>query len=236
MKSPNWPIEGIQAKKRSRIPAPKTFLAEEGPGRAFHHYRRHRVIFRQGRPADAAYYLQKGLVRLSVVVSREQKDKTILLFGAGDFLGEECIARNKLRRMATATAVTDCSALKIEKKQMLRLLREQPALSDFFVAFLLDRNRRIQEGLVDQLFSSSEKRLARTLLLLARLGAPSPGEEGRREVVIPHVTQRMLAEMIGATRQRVNYLLNRFRTLGFIDCDGGLKVHRPSLSAIVTDY
>ncbi len=155
MKSPKRAMERIQAKKRSKVLGPKAFLAEEGPGRALHRYRRNQVIFRQGQPADAVYYLQKGVVRLSIAVSRQQKDASILLFGMGDFLGEECVARDKPRRMATATAVTDCSVLRIEKKEMLRALREEAALSDVFVSFLLTRNRRIQEDLVDQLFNSS---------------------------------------------------------------------------------
>lgn len=235
MKSPKGAVEGLQAKKRPRVLVPKAFLAEEGPGRTIHKYRRNQVIFRHGKPADAVYYLQKGIVRLSVAVSREQKDATILFFGVGDFLGEECVAHDKARRVATATAITDCSVLKIEKNEMLRVLQAEPAFSDAFVSFLLTRNCRIQEDLGHQLFSSSEKRLARTLLLLARLAAPGFGEEGQSEVLIAHVSQQMLAEMIGVTRQRVNYLMNRFRRIGCVNYDGGLKVHSSLLGAIVSD-
>lgn len=236
MKSSRLATKRIQARKHDAAFDPKTFLAEEGPGRTIHQYQKNEVIFRQRTRADAVYYVRRGRVRLSMVVSRHRKEATIAMFGMGDFLGVGCIADDQPRRMATATALTDCSVLRIEKNEMRRVLHKERAFSDLFVSYLLARNRRTQEDLVDQLFSSSEKRLARTLLLLAQLHSPGFGKEGRSEVVVvPRVSQQTLAEMIGATRQRVNFLMNRFRRLGFVDSDGGLRVHSSLLGVILRD-
>ena len=164
------------------------------------------------------------------MISSRGKEATIALLGDGGFLGEECIASSHLLRMATATAIADSAVLKIERKEMVRALHEQGSLSDIFVAHLLSRNLRVQEDLVDQLFNSSEKRLARALLLLAQFG-----KEGAPEVVVPKISQEVLAEMVGTTRARVNFFMNRFRKLGFIDYNGKLLVHRSLLSVVLHD-
>jgi CRP/FNR family transcriptional regulator, cyclic AMP receptor protein len=172
------------------------------------------------------FYVQEGRVRLSVL-SKQGKEATIALIGPGDFLGEGCLASDQQIRFTTATAITDCSALKIKKRQMLRALHEPHALSDMFLAYLLDRHSRTQADLIDQLFNSSEKRLARALLLLAHFGQP--------ETVVPHVNQETLAEMIGTTRSRVNFFMNRSRKLGFIRYNGELQVHSSLLSVVLHD-
>jgi CRP-like cAMP-binding protein len=175
------------------------------------------------------FYIQRGKVKLCVI-SPEGKEATIAILGERDFLGEESIASSHPLRMATAVAVTACALLKIDRKQMIRALHEQHALSDLFVSYLLSRNLRIQSDLVDQLFNSSEKRLARALLLLAQIG-----KEGAPETVIPKISQETLAEMVGTTRSRVNFFMNRFRKLGFIEYDGKIRVHRSLLNVILHD-
>ena len=207
---------------------PKTFLASIGQGRRILEFRKKASIFAQGEPANAIYYLQKGKVRLTVV-SQQGKEAIIGLLGSGDFFGEGCIAGQPLR-MATALAMTDCSVVRIEKKAMMQVLHQQHAFSDLFVAYLLARNVRYEEDLVDQLFNSSEKRLARILLLLARFG-----KEGKPETVIPAITQETLAEMVGTTRSRVNFFMNRFRKLGFIEYNGSLEVHSSLLNVVLHD-
>ncbi len=187
------------------------------------------IVFSQGDPADAVFYVQSGRIKLSVI-SKGGKEATIALLTEGDFLGEECIANSQPLRMATATAITEGAVLKIDKKEMVRALHEQHALSDIFVAYLLSRNRRVQEDLVDQLFNSSEKRLARALLLLAQFG-----KENQLETVIPKISQEVLAEMVGTTRSRVNFFMNRFRKLGFIEYNGTLLVHPSLLSVVLHD-
>lgn len=183
-------------------------------------YRPKQPIFSQGERADALFYLQEGRVRLGVL-SKQGKEETIGLLGAGNFLGEGCLASDQPVRLATATAITDCSVLRIEKKEMLRMLHEEHALSDMSVAYVVTRHNRTQADLlVDQLFNSSEKRLARALLILARFG-----KEDAPQTVVPQVSQEILAEMVGTTRSRVNFFMNKFRKLGFIDYNGGLKVH-----------
>jgi CRP/FNR family transcriptional regulator, cyclic AMP receptor protein len=206
---------------------PKEFLANAGIGRTIHQYARKQAIFSQGKPADAVYYIQEGRVRLSVV-STQGKEATIALLGPGDFLGEGCIASDQSVRMATATAITECAVLKVEKKEMLRTLHEEHKFSDLFVAYLVQRHNHTQADLVDQLFNSSEKRLARALLLLA-----SFGKKDRPEEVIPDVSQETLAEMIGTTRSRVNFFMNKFRKLGFIDYNDRLRVHNSLLSVVL---
>ncbi len=187
------------------------------------------IVFSQGDPADAVFYVQSGRIKLSVI-SKGGKEATIALLTEGDFLGEECIANSQPLRMATATAIIEGAVLKIDKKEMVRALHEQHALSDIFVAYLLSRNRRVQEDLVDQLFNSSEKRLARALLLLAQFG-----KENQLETVIPKISQEVLAEMVGTTRSRVNFFMNRFRKLGFIEYNGTLLVHPSLLSVVLHD-
>ena len=215
--------------KKIRLFNPNAFLAQAGLGRAIVDLKKKETIFSQGDPADAVFYIQRGKIRLSII-SSGGKEATIALLGAGDFLGEECIASSQPLRMATAEAITDSAVLKIERKEMVRTLHEQHALSDIFVAYLLSRNLRVQEDLVDQLFNSSEKRLARALLLLAQFG-----KEGAQEMVIPKISQEVLAEMVGTTRARINFFMNRFRRLGFIEYNGKLLVHRSLLSVVLHD-
>ncbi len=187
------------------------------------------ALFVQGEPANTIFYIQKGKVKLTVV-SKRGKEATIALLGAGEFVGESCIAAAQPFRQATATALTDSEVLRIDRKDMLRALHEQHAFSDVFVTFLLARNTRIQEDLVDQLFNSSEKRLARTLLLLAQFG-----KEGKPEKVIPKISQETLAEIIGTTRSRVSFFMNRFRKLGFINYNGAIEIHSSLLNVILHD-
>jgi CRP/FNR family transcriptional regulator, cyclic AMP receptor protein len=206
---------------------PRVFLANVGVGRTIRHYRPKQAIFSQGDRADAVFFVQEGKVRLSVL-SKQGKEATITLLGSGDFLGEGCIASDQPIRLATAIAITECSILKIEKNRMLRTLHDEHGFSDMFVAYLVERHNRTQADLVDQLFNSSEKRLARALLLLSRVG-----KEAKSETVVPQVSQETLAEMVGTTRSRVNFFMNRFRKLGFIDYDGGLEVNSSLLSVVL---
>jgi CRP/FNR family cyclic AMP-dependent transcriptional regulator len=221
------PTRKPSAQKENQSFDPKSFLAHSGVGKTVHHYRPKQNVFSQGDCADAVFYIQEGRVRLSVV-SKQGKEVTIALLGSGDFLGEGCIASDQPVRLATATATTGCSVLKIEKSEMLRTLHGEHGFSDIFVAFMVERHNRTQEDLVDQLFNSSEKRLARALLILSRFG-----KEGSSEEVIPEVNQGTLAEMIGTTRPRVSFFMNKFRKLGFIEYNGGLKVHSSLLSVVL---
>ncbi|MGZ7056874.1 MAG: Crp/Fnr family transcriptional regulator [Candidatus Angelobacter sp.] len=208
---------------------PESFLATAGVGRTSLNLPKNHVLFSQGEPADAVFYIQKGRLKLTVVSDRG-KEATIALLGAGEFVGEACIAAAQPLRQATATAITDCEVLRIARKAMVRVLHEQHEFSDVFVSFLLARNNRIQEDLVDQLFNSSEKRLARILLLLAQFG-----KEGKPEKVIAKISQETLAEMIGTTRSRVSFFMNRFRKLGFIKYNGTMEVHSSLLNVILHD-
>jgi CRP/FNR family transcriptional regulator, cyclic AMP receptor protein len=221
------PTRQHRSQKQTKIFDPQAFLTSVGFGRTAHQYGPKQSIFVQGEPADSVYYLQEGRVRLSVL-SKQGKEATITLLGPGDFLGEGCIASDQPLRMATALATTSCTVLKIEKREMLRTLHEEHGFSDLFVAYVVERHNRTEADLVDQLFNSSEKRLARALLILARFG-----KEGRSEEVIPDVSQATLAEMVGTTRSRVNFFMNRFRKLGFIDYNGGLQVHSSLLSVVL---
>lgn len=207
---------------------PKTFLANIGRGRRLMEFKKKQPIFSQGEPADAVFYIQKGRIKLTVV-SRRGKEATIAMLGPGDFCGEGSIAGQPIR-MATAVAISDCSALRIEKGSMMRALHQQHTFSELFVAHLLARNIRYEDDLVDQLFNSSEKRLARILLLLARFG-----KEGKPELLVPKVSQETLAEMVGTTRSRVSFFMNRFRKMGFIKYNGGLEVHSSLLNIILHD-
>jgi CRP/FNR family cyclic AMP-dependent transcriptional regulator len=210
---------------------PEMFLTNAGLGRTIVNLNKRQVLFSQGQPADAIFYLQKGKVKVTVVATNG-KEATIALVGQGEFVGEDCIASTHPLRIATAGALVDCTLLKIHRDEMVRALHEEHAFSDVFVTFLLARNARIQSDLVDQLFNSSEKRLARTLLLLAQFG-----KDGIPETVIPKISQETLAEMVGTTRSRVSFFMNRFRKLGFIDYNGGtdLQVHSSLLNIVLHD-
>jgi len=227
------PISGAAVVERKKLNAsfdPEAFLAEDGVGRTIIELAKNERAFSQGERPDAIFYIQKGRLKLTVV-SHNGKEATIALLGAGQFMGEDCIISDHPTRMATATALTPCAILRIHKAEMVRALHQERALSDLFVAFLLTRNARIQEDLVDQLFNSSEKRLARVLLLLAHFGKP-----GKPETMIPKISQETLAEMIGTTRSRVSFFMNRFRKLGFIDYNSGsTDVHSSLLNVILHD-
>jgi len=205
------------------------FLQQIGAGRRLLQYQKKQVIFSQGDAADSIYFVQKGKVRLSIV-SKHGKEATLALMGAGDFVGEECVAASHPLRFTTATAISDCTMLMIKKRTMTALLKTEHAFSDRFVAFLLARNARFQEDLTDQLFNSSEKRLARVLLQLSQIGKDGPPEN-----VVPKITQEMLAEMVGTTRARVSFFMNRFRKMGFIHYNGGLQVHSSLLNVVLHD-
>jgi len=208
---------------------PKKFLATIGEGRKVVTFPKRQTIFTQGDPADAVFYIQEGQVRLTVV-SKVGKEATLGILSEGAFFGEGGLAGQSLR-MGSATAVTDCELLRIDKKAMMLAVHREHAFSDLFVAYLLARNIRYEEDLVDQLFNSSEKRLARILLLLAHFG-----KEGVPETVIPKVSQETLAEMIGTTRSRVSFFMNRFRRLGFLDYgESGLQVHSSLLNIVLHD-
>jgi CRP-like cAMP-binding protein len=217
------------SRRKSLSFQPGEFLAKTGLGRTILDLKKRQTVFAQGDAADAVFYVQKGRIKLTVVSTRG-KEATIALLGAGNFLGEECIAAIQPQRMATATAITPVTLLRIERTEMARVLHEEKLFSEVFVSYLLSRNTRMQEDLVDQLFNSSEKRLARALLLLAQFG-----KEGTPETVIPKMSQETLAEMIGTTRSRVSFFMNRFRKLGFIEYNGQLSVHSSLLNVILHD-
>src|SRR6202165_1301667 len=208
---------------------PKKFLATIGEGRRVVSFSRKQTIFTQGDAADAVFYIQEGKVRLTVV-SKIGKEATLGILSEGEFFGEGALAGQPLR-MGSAAAMTDCELMRIEKKAMMLALHQEHALSDLFTAYLLGRNIRYEADLVDQLFNSSEKRLARVLLLLAHFG-----KEGVPETVVPKVSQETLAEMVGTTRSRVSFFMNRFRKLGFIDYgESGLQVHSSLLNVVLHD-
>jgi CRP/FNR family cyclic AMP-dependent transcriptional regulator len=219
----------VSAKRRSSFD-PKTFLATLGDGREVVSFTEKQTIFTQGDAADAVFYIQRGKVRLTVL-SSNGKEATLGILSAGDFFGEGGLGGQPLR-MGSANAMTGCELLRIDKKAMMLALHREQTFSDLFVAYLLARNIRYEEDLVDQLFNSSEKRLARILLLLAHFG-----KEGAPETVVPKISQETLAEMVGTTRSRVNFFMNRFRKLGFVDYDAGrdLQVHSSLLNIILHD-
>ncbi len=208
---------------------PAQFLANVGLGRKVVELEPKETFFSQGDSADAIYYLQKGRARVTVV-SQNGKEATITLLSAGDFVGEESLASIPGPRLATASAINTCTALKIERGEMARVMHDEPAFADFFLKFLLARSMRTQADLIDQLFNSSEKRLARILLLMAEYGMP-----GERNTFIPPVSQETLAEMIGTTRSRVSFFMNRFRKLGFINYDGRIQVNKSLLNVVLLD-
>ena len=215
--------------RREKAFRPAAFLASAGLGRTIVDLKKGQNIFSQGDAATAVFYIQTGKIKLSVI-SKRGKEATIALLGAGNFLGEECIAAMRLQRVATATALIPSSLLRIERAEMVRVLHQEQLFSEVFVSYLLARNARVQEDLVDQLFNSSEKRLARALLLLAQFG-----KEGKPETVIPKISQETLADMIGTTRSRVSFFMNRFRKLGFIEYNGKLSIHSSLLNVILHD-
>jgi len=216
------------ATKKNRVFKPHTFLATIGDGRKSVSVANKNAIFTQGDSADSVFYIQKGKVKLSVV-SKTGREATLGILSEGSFFGEGALAGQVLR-MGSATALTNCELLRVEKKAMMDALHREHSLSDLFVAYLLARNIRYEEDLVDQLFNSSEKRLARILLLLAHFG-----KDGTPETVIPKISQETLAEMVGTTRSRVSFFMNRFRKLGFIHYNGGLQVHSSLLNVVLHD-
>jgi CRP-like cAMP-binding protein len=205
------------------------FLANAGLGRRIVQLAPKQPFFSQGDPADSVFYLQKGRAKVTVV-SAVGKEATITLLSDGEFVGEEALAAVGGLRLATATAVTSCTALKIRREEMIRVIHEEHNFSDLFLKFLLHRSIRIQADLVDQLFNSSEKRLARILLLMAEFG-----KAGEPEQFIPKISQETLAEMIGTTRSRVSFFMNRFRKLGFIEYNGRIRVHKSLLNVVLHD-
>lgn len=207
---------------------PTDFLKTVAPGRILSTHSNKQVIFAQGDDTDAVFYIKKGQVKITVV-SAQGKEAVVAILGAGEFAGEGCLI-GQPKRLATARAMTECQTMRVEKSEIIRLLADEPAFAAMFVTHVLSRNARVEEDLVDQLFNSTEKRLARVLLLLANFG-----KEGRPEPTTTKISQETLAEMIGTTRSRVSYFMNRFRDLGFIDYNGHLEVHSSLMSILLTD-
>lgn len=207
---------------------PKTFLAKVGEGRTIVRYRKDQIVFSQGDPADAVFYIQRGKAKVTVV-SQQGKEAVVAMLGTDEFFGEGCLA-GQAQRIATVTAVTESVIMRLEKAAIIRVIHQEPAFSEVFIAHLLGRTIRIEADLVDQLFNSSEKRLARLLLLLANFG-----KEGKPEPVIAKISQETLAEMIGTTRSRVSFFMNKFRRLGFIHYNGGIEVHSSLLNLVLHD-
>jgi CRP-like cAMP-binding protein len=205
---------------------PKEFLAKVNGGQRISDYPKGKVVFRQGDPADAVFYIQSGKAK-KTIISEQGKEAVVALLGAGDFFGEGCLAGEALR-LSTVSAMTNCVIARISKADITRVIHEEPAFAELFIAHLLARNSRVEEDLVDQLFNSSEKRLARTLLLLANFG-----KEGLPEPIIAKVSQETLAEMIGTTRSRVSFFMNKFRKLGLIDYNGSIEIHGSLLNVVL---
>jgi CRP-like cAMP-binding protein len=213
---------------RKRPFDPKVFLDTENVGRTISKYQKDQTVFAQGSPADAVFYIQKGKVKITVV-SEQGKEAVVAVLGSDEFCGEGCLT-GQPRRIATAVAMTKCEIMRLEKVAIVRVLHEEPAFSEMFIGHLLARTMRVEEDLIDQLFNSSEKRLARALLLLANFG-----KDGRPEQIIAKVSQETLAEMIGTTRSRVSHFMNKFRKLGFIEYNGHLEVHSSLLNVVLHD-
>jgi CRP/FNR family transcriptional regulator, cyclic AMP receptor protein len=219
----------VVATKRKPPFDPKSFLAKIGEGRTISKYRKDEIVFSQGDPADAVFYVQKGKVKVTVV-SDQGKEAVVAILGADEFCGEGCLA-GQPRRISTVTAMTECMVMRLQKTSIIRVLHDEPGFSELFIAHLLARTIRVEEDLVDQLFNSSEKRLARLLLLLANFG-----KEARPEPIIAKISQETLAEMIGTTRSRVSFFMNKFRRLGFVNYNGGgLEVHSSLLNVVLHD-
>jgi len=207
---------------------PKVFLAKVNGGQRIFDYRKDQIVFRQGDPADNVFYIQSGRAK-KTVVSEQGKEAVVALLGTGDFFGEGCLAGESLR-LSTVSALAKCTIARISKADITRVIHEEPAFAELFIAHLLARNTRVEEDLVDQLFNSSEKRLARTLLLLANFG-----KDSRPEPIIAKVSQETLAEMIGTTRSRVSFFMNKFRKLGLIDYNGNIEIHSSLLNVVLRD-
>ena len=212
--------------KKKLLFDPKVFLSKMNGGRTVAQYGKNQVVYQQGNPADAVFYIQTGKAKVTVV-SEQGKEAVVALLGSGDFFGEGCLGGQPLR-LATVTALTDCEITRIPKSEIVNVIHTEPAFAELFISHLLARNTRVEADLVDQLFNSSEKRLARTLLLLANFG-----KEGEPEPVLAKISQETLAEMIGTTRSRVSFFMNRFRKLGFIDYNGHIEVHRSLLNLVL---
>ena len=205
---------------------PKSFLAKVGEGRSIDRFGKDQIVFSQGDPANAVFYIQKGKAKVTVV-SEQGKEAVVAMFGINEFFGEGCLA-GQVQRIATVTAMTDCVIMRLEKAAIVDVIHREPAFSEMFIAHLLGRTIRVEADLVDQLFNSSEERLARLLLLLANFG-----KEGKPEPIIAKISQETLAEMIGTTRSRVSFFMNKFRKLGFIDYNGGIHVHSSLLNVVL---
>jgi CRP-like cAMP-binding protein len=228
-------LRSSQAKRSTnRTPArgalfdPATFLATAANGRDISKYSKKQVIFAQGDGADAVFYIKKGKVKVAVI-SKQGKEAIVALLGPDEFVGEGCLI-GQLKRLATASAMTECEIMRVEKTEIQRVLQDEPAFSQMFVSHVLARNARIEEDLVDQLFNSTEKRLARLLLMLANFG-----KDGKTEPILAKISQETLAEMIGTTRSRVSHFMNKFRQLGFIDYNGHLQVHNSLVGVLLAD-
>jgi CRP-like cAMP-binding protein len=206
----------------------KTFLSTVDGGRTVSSYRKNQKVFAQGDPANSIFYIKEGSAKLTVL-SEQGKEAIVALHGKGDFFGEGCLTGQQ-RRLATASAMTECVIMQLDKTAVVRVLTEEPKFSEMFLAYVLKRNARVEEDLVDQLFNSTEKRLARALLLMANFG-----KEGRPEPVIAKVSQETLAELVGTTRSRVNIFMNRLREMGFVEYNGDMKVHSSLLNIVLRD-
>jgi CRP/FNR family transcriptional regulator, cyclic AMP receptor protein len=216
-------------KRKGKLPFdPKVFLSKVNGGRTISDYRKDQIVYGQGDPADSVFFIQSGKVK-KTVVSEQGKEAVVALLGTGDFFGEGCLAGEVLR-LATVSAMTKCVIARMAKADITRVIHEEPAFAELFISHLLARNSRVEEDLVDQLFNSSEKRLARILLLLANFG-----KESRPEPLIAKISQETLAEMIGATRSRVSFFMNKFRQLGLIDYNGHIEVHSSLLNVVLRD-
>jgi CRP/FNR family cyclic AMP-dependent transcriptional regulator len=216
-------------KRKAKPPFdPKVFLAKVNGGLGIRNYRKEQIVYRQGDPSDSVFYIQSGKVK-KTVVSEQGKEAVIAILDTGDFFGEGCLTGEVLR-LATVSALTNCVIAGISKADITRVIHEEPTFAELFISHLLARNSRVEEDLVDQLFNSSEKRLARTLLLLANFG-----KEGRPEPIIAKVSQETLAEMIGTTRSRVSFFMNKFRKLGLIDYNGSIEIHSSLLNVVLRE-
>src|SRR6202158_664387 len=221
--------KGALVRKRAKVSFdPKVFLAKVGEGKTIFKYRKDQVVFSQGQVADAVFYIQQGKITLTVV-SEQAKEAVVAILGPGHFFGEGCLNGHPLR-IATTRAMDECVITRIEKATMIATVHNEPRFSELFMSYLLTRNSRIEEDLIDQLFNSSEKRLARLLLLLANFG-----KQGSPQLINPNISQETLAEMIGTTRSRVSFFMNKFRKLGFIEYNGTIEVHNSLLNVVLHD-
>jgi CRP/FNR family transcriptional regulator, cyclic AMP receptor protein len=220
--------DSVVAKKANSAFDPNVFLAEADGGRKILNYRKGQIVFSQGDPANAVFFIQSGRVKLTVI-SKQGKEAVVAFLGAGDFIGEGCLG-GRMRRMSTASAMTECVITGVDRSTMIKMLREEPKFSELFTSHVLARAIRVEEDLVDQLFNSSEKRLARTLCLLANFG-----KEDKPEPILAKVTQETLAEMVGTTRSRVSHFMNKFRQLGLIEYNGELRIHPSLLDVVLND-